>query len=72
VLTADDLVCSDNVFFAATGVTDGGFLRGVHYFGGGATTSSAVMRSKTGTVRHIEATHKWEKLMRFSLIDFDG
>jgi fructose-1,6-bisphosphatase II len=71
VLTEDDLVRSDNVFFAATGVTDGEFLRGADFFGSGATTHSVVMRSKTGTIRFIEADHRWEKLMRFSLIEFD-
>jgi fructose-1,6-bisphosphatase II len=71
VLTTDDLVQGDNVFFAATGVTDGELLQGVKYFGGGAQTYSIVMRSKSGTVRLVEATHKWEKLMRFSQIKFD-
>jgi fructose-1,6-bisphosphatase II len=71
VLTTDDLVQSDNVFFAATGVTDGELLQGVKYFGSGAKTYSIVMRSKSGTVRLVEATHRWEKLMRFSQIEFD-
>ncbi len=71
VLTIDDLVQGDNVFFAATGVTDGELLQGVKYFGSGAKTYSIVMRSKSGTVRLVEATHKWEKLMRFSQIKFD-
>jgi fructose-1,6-bisphosphatase II len=71
VLTTNDLAQGDNVFFAATGVTDGEFLQGVKYFGSGAKTYSIVMRSKSGTVRSVEATHKWEKLMRFSLIKFD-
>jgi fructose-1,6-bisphosphatase II len=71
VLTTDDLVDSDNVFFAATGITRGELLDGVHYFGGGARTASVVMRSKSGTIRHITATHRWDKLMRFSQIKFD-
>ena len=71
VLTIDDLVQGDNVFFAATGVTDGELLQGVKYLGSGAQTYSIVMRSKSGTVRLVEATHKWEKLMRFSQIKFD-
>ncbi len=71
VLTIDDLVQGDNVFFAATGVTDGELLQGVKYFGSGAKTYSIVMRSKSGTVRLVEATHQWEKLMRFSRIKFD-
>jgi fructose-1,6-bisphosphatase II len=71
VLTIDELAQGDNVFFAATGVTDGELLQGVKYFGSGAKTYSIVMRSKSGTVRLVEATHKWEKLMRFSQIKFD-
>jgi fructose-1,6-bisphosphatase II len=71
VLTTDDLAQGDNVFFAATGVTDGELLQGVKYFGSGAKTYSIVMRSKSGTVRLVEAVHKWEKLMRFSQIKFD-
>jgi fructose-1,6-bisphosphatase II len=71
VLTIDDLVSGDNVFFAATGVTDGEFLKGINFFGTGAHTSSVVMRSRTGTIRYIEAEHRWEKLMQFSVIEFD-
>jgi fructose-1,6-bisphosphatase II len=71
VLDIDDLVQGDNVFFAATGITDGELLDGVRYFGGGARTHSLVMRSRSGTVRFIEATHRWDKLMRYSQIRFD-
>lgn len=71
VICLDDLVNSDDVFFAATGVTRGELLRGVEYFGGGARTSSIVMRSKSGTIRRIEATHRLDKLMRFSQIDYN-
>lgn len=71
VLTTDDLVSGDNVFLAATGVTDGELLEGVKYFGNGARTYSIVMRSKSGTVRRIEATHRLDKLTRFSQIAFD-
>ena len=61
----DDLVGGDNCFFAATGITDGELLRGVHYLGGGgATTESLVMRSRTGTVRRIQATHRVDKMSR--------
>ena len=67
----DDLVKSDNVFFSATGITRGELLDGVRYFGGGARTSSVVMRSKSGTIRYVTATHRWDKLMRFSQIKFD-
>jgi fructose-1,6-bisphosphatase II len=71
VLTTEDLARGDNVFFAATGITDGELLHGVHYFGSGATTHSLVMRSRSGTVRFIEATHRWDKLMSISQIPFD-
>jgi fructose-1,6-bisphosphatase II len=62
ILTANELVASDNVFFAATGITDGELLRGVHYFSDGATTESLVMRSRSGTIRRIDATHRMSKL----------
>src|SRR3954454_15818147 len=71
VLTIDDLVAGDDVFFAATGVSDGELLRGVRYWADGAGTESLVMRSKSGTVRIIQATHRWTKLMRHSAIKFD-
>ena len=62
VLMLDDLVSSDDVYFAASGITDGDLLRGVHYNANGATTSSIVMRGRTGTIRRIEAQHRLEKL----------
>jgi fructose-1,6-bisphosphatase II len=65
VLTCGDLVAGEHVFFAATGITDGELLKGVHYFGGGATTQSLVMRAKSGTVRRIDATHRLSKLQRY-------
>ena len=71
VLTIDDLVRSDNVFFAATGITDGELLDGVKYYGDGARTHSLVMRSKSGTVREIIARHRWDKLMKFSQVQYD-
>lgn len=71
ILTQDDLVKSDNAFFSATGITDGELLRGVHYFSGGATTQSLVMRSKTGTIRKIDATHRLDKLRQLSTMPFD-
>jgi fructose-1,6-bisphosphatase II len=71
VLTIDDLVHSDNVFFAATGITDGELLDGVKYYGDGARTHSLVMRAKSGTVREIIARHRWDKLMRFSQVQYD-
>jgi fructose-1,6-bisphosphatase II len=71
VLTTDDLVTSDNVFFVATGVTDGELLHGVRYRAGGATTYSLVMRSKSGTIRYIESQHRLTKLRAYSAIDFE-
>jgi fructose-1,6-bisphosphatase II len=62
VLSTDDLVSGEDVFVAATGVTDGALLHGVRYTAGGAETASIVMRSRSGTVRRIEATHRWGKL----------
>ena len=70
VLTTDDLVASEDVFFAASGVTEGDILRGVRYRGEGASTETLVMRSKTGTIRTIRATHKWQKLMRYSALEY--
>ncbi len=71
VLEIDDLVRSNNVFFCATGVTDGDLLRGVRYSSGSAFTQTLVMRSKSGTIRMIDAIHKLDKLRSFSSIDFD-
>ncbi|MFI8190997.1 class II fructose-bisphosphatase [Streptomyces sp. NPDC085946] len=71
VLTTDDLVSGDNVFFTATGITDGELLRGVRYRSETATTSSIVMRSKSGTVRRIDSEHRLSKLRAYSAIDFD-
>ena len=62
VLTTDDLVQSDNVFVAATGVTTGALLRGVRYVNDGAVTDSIVMRSRSGTVRLVNARHERSKL----------
>ena len=70
VLTTNDLVSGEDVFFAATGITSGSLLRGVHYDPDGATTFSMVMRSRSGTVRYIEAHHEFEKLERFSTIAY--
>ncbi len=68
VLDTDDLVRGDNAFFAATGITDGELLRGVRYSRRGAVTQSLLMRSLTGTVRFVEATHRREKLAQFRLL----
>ena len=70
VLTEEDLVQGDNCFFAATGITDGDLLKGVHYDARGATTHSLVMRSKSGTVRTVLARHRLDKLARFSSVSF--
>jgi fructose-1,6-bisphosphatase II len=66
VLTTDDLVSGEDVFVAATGVTGGALLRGVRSTKDGAVTDSIVMRSRSGTVRRIEAEHAFEKLSRFT------
>jgi fructose-1,6-bisphosphatase II len=71
VLTTDDLVKGDNCFFAATGITDGELLQGVHYDAVGATTQSLVMRSRSGTVRRVDARHRLHKLREYSLIQGD-
>jgi fructose-1,6-bisphosphatase II len=71
VLSTEDLVSSDNVFFVATGVTDGELLDGVRYKAGGATTHSLVMRSKSGTIRNIYSDHRLTKLRAYASIDFD-
>jgi fructose-1,6-bisphosphatase II len=66
VLTTADLVGGDDIFVAATGVTDGALLNGVRFSGDGAVTDSIVMRSRSGTVRRVEAYHHLEKLSRLS------
>ena len=71
VLTTNDLVSGENVFFVATGITDGELLRGVRYRSETATTESIVMRSKSGTVRQISSEHRLSKLRAYSAIDFD-
>jgi fructose-1,6-bisphosphatase II len=71
VLMTDDLVSGENVFFVATGITDGELLRGVRYRSETATTDSIVMRSKSGTVRRIDSEHRLSKLRAYSAIDFD-
>jgi fructose-1,6-bisphosphatase II len=70
VLTTDDLVSGKDVFFAATGITDGSLLRGVRYWPDGATTYSLVMRSRSGTIRWVEAEHRFEKLEGISGVDY--
>jgi fructose-1,6-bisphosphatase II len=70
VLTTDDLVSGDDVFVAATGVTTGALLKGVRYTKEGAATESIVMRSRSGTVRRIEASHAFEKLSKFAGVEY--
>jgi fructose-1,6-bisphosphatase II len=70
VLTMDDLVSSEDVFFAATGITDGELLQGVRYFGNGASTDSIVVRGLTGTVRQITATHRLDKIEELSAFKY--
>lgn len=61
VYTTDDLVKGSDVSFAATGITSGEMVDGVQFFGWGARTSSVMMRSRSGTIRYIQARHKWQK-----------
>jgi fructose-1,6-bisphosphatase II len=70
VLTMDDLVSTEDVFFAATGITDGELLQGVRYFGNSASTDSLVVRGLTGTVRQITATHRIDKLRQFAAVKY--
>jgi len=70
LLFMNDLVASDDVFFAATGITNGDLLNGVKYFRDGAQTDSLVMRGLTGTVRRIIATHRLNKLSEISAIHY--
>ncbi len=70
VLTLNDLVSAEDVFFAATGITNGDLLQGVDYFAGGARTDSLVMRGLTGTIRRITATHQLDKLGKISSIEY--
>ncbi|MFE1358620.1 class II fructose-bisphosphatase [Streptomyces harbinensis] len=71
VLHTGDLVRGENVFFVATGITDGELLRGVRYSAETATTQSLVMRSRSGTIRQIDSTHRLSKLRAYSAVDFD-
>jgi fructose-1,6-bisphosphatase II len=71
VLLTEDLVGGEDIFFCATGVTDGELLRGVRYFKDGVQTESIVMRSKSGTIRLIDSVHQLQKLRAYSAVDFD-
>jgi fructose-1,6-bisphosphatase II len=70
VLSTDDLVTGDDVFFVATGITDGELMEGVRYRAGGASTHSLVMRSRSGTIRSITSEHKLQKLKAYAAVDF--
>jgi fructose-1,6-bisphosphatase II len=70
VLTTDDLVTGENIFFCATGITDGELMRGVRYTANGPTTHSIVMRSKSGTIREVRSEHRLEKLSTYASVDF--
>ncbi|WP_243310138.1 class II fructose-bisphosphatase [Fundidesulfovibrio agrisoli] len=71
VLTTEELVASEDTFFAATGISGGTWLEGVSFTGRGAVTHSLVLRGKTGTMRRIESHHTWDKLMKFSAVKYD-
>jgi fructose-1,6-bisphosphatase II len=70
VLTTDDLVSSDDAFFAATGITDGDLLQGVRYKSGGASTHTLVMRARSGTIRNVHSEHALWKVSRYSVVPY--
>jgi len=70
VYTTEDLINSDDVFFAATGVSSGNLLKGVRYFSGGAYTQSIAMRGRSGTLRWVDARHNFEKLEKLDIIKY--
>lgn len=69
VLTTDDLISGEDIFFAATGVTDGELLKGVRYDTYGARSHSLVMRSRSGTIRYIDTHHRHDRLSAYSSLD---
>src|ERR1700712_3789822 len=71
VLTTEDLVSGEDIFFCATGITDGELLRGVRYYADSVQTESIVMRSKSGTIRLVDSLHQLNKLRAYSAVDFD-
>jgi fructose-1,6-bisphosphatase II len=72
-ILTEKMVCkSEDVFFAATGITDGRLLRGVEFRRDGVTTESLVMRARSGTLRYVRGVHRLDKLMQFSQIDYTG
>ncbi|GAB3264366.1 class II fructose-bisphosphatase [Kineococcus gypseus] len=72
VLDTSALVASDNVYFVVTGITDGELVGGVRYRGDTISTSSIVMRSKSGTIRRVESEHRLSKLRAYAAVDFSG
>lgn len=72
LLTLDDLVKTDDVIFAATGITTGSLLRGVRFTAGGAVTHTLVLRGRTGTLRLIEARHRFDKKPTWGRLCGDG
>jgi fructose-1,6-bisphosphatase II len=68
VYKTEDMVCGDDVFFAATGVSSGDLLKGVRYFSGGAQTQSLVMRCRSGTIRWVDARHNFERLDKLDFV----
>ena len=72
VLTTADLVSGENIFFCATGITDGEIMEGVRYTRDGPTTHSIVMRSKSGTIRDVLSEHRLAKLSTYAAVDFGG
>ena len=71
VLTTTDLVSGEDIFFCATGITDGELLRGVRYYADSVHTESIVLRSKSGTIRLVDSLHQLGKLRAYSSVDFD-
>ncbi len=71
VLACSDLVRGEEAFFSATGITDGELVRGVHFHGGSATTETLVMRYRSGTIRRIQATHRFDKLRGISRFSYE-
>jgi fructose-1,6-bisphosphatase II len=72
ILTEADICKSEDVFLAATGITDGGLLHGAEFQREGVTSESLVMRARSGTIRYVRAIHRLDKLMQFSQIDYTG
>jgi fructose-1,6-bisphosphatase II len=70
IYTTDEMIESDDVFFAATGVSSGDLLRGVRYFSGGAQTESIAMRGRSGTMRWVVARHNFGKLQKLDFIEY--